>query len=99
VDGIQAAQDLNEKNSLQKRALELYRAGNLDALEREFARLSNLDNTLGLSESLTGAFQNRYADVKSEERRLTLIFILSFVLGSALVGADFVRSVGRITGS
>lgn len=68
----------------------LYKEGNLTALEADLNTVVQLDDKLGMADFLTDKFKERYAKVSEKERSLTLLFILTYVLGSIMVGVDFV---------
>jgi len=68
----------------------LFKEGNLQALEDDLHSSAALDSELGITELFTEKFKERYARISEREDRLTWFFVLTYILGSMMIGADFV---------
>ncbi|PZR84980.1 MAG: hypothetical protein DLM68_11630 [Hyphomicrobiales bacterium] len=48
-----------------------------------------IESQLGLSDRFAAQFKKRYAKVSEDEKRFTLLFISTYLLGSVMIGTDF----------
>jgi len=90
-DPAQAARDISEKNQVEARLMDLYKTGNLQALESDLQKSVTVDNELNLVEKFNDAFNRKYDQLVADERIKTRIFLAAFVLGSVMIGMDFMR--------
>jgi hypothetical protein len=90
-DDVQVAKDISVKNQAQSEIADLYAAGNLVALESYLRESATVANYVG--HKFNNAFSNKYSEVLQHEQRMTWTFLTLFILGSLLIGVDYVRPV------
>jgi hypothetical protein len=88
-DPAQAAQDIAEKKQAEARLMELYKAGNFQALDSDLKKSVTIENEFNLTETLNNAFSRKYSQLVADERLKTWIFLATFILGSVMIGVDF----------
>jgi hypothetical protein len=88
-DDAQIANDIAVKNQAQVEIADLYAAGNLVALESYLQKSATVANYTG--PKFNNAFSHKYFEVLEHEQRMTWTFLTLFILGSLLIGVDYVR--------
>ena len=91
----EAARDIQDKNQVQDNLIRRYKAGDVAALEEDLKNVATIESQLGIAKKLSEKFNEKYAKVTARKERITWIFLAAYVLGSVMVGVDFMLKLGQ----
>lgn len=86
---LKAESDIAEKNAVQ-RAMETSTTAEIEA---DLTKSFQLENELHIAGEFASRFNAAYTDVTSTENMFTLLFLATYILGSILVGFEFMFKI------
>lgn len=84
-----AGSDISQKNAVQAALAKMYRDQDLAALEDDLRKSANVLNQLNVIENFNSKFEERMTDVRRQEQWFTLLFSGLYVLGTFMLGVQF----------
>jgi hypothetical protein len=92
-DDVSAAKDIDEKNAVQVNLIALYKAGDLNALEKDLRTTGLIESRFDLANIWGAAFHKKLYEVKCRENRYTMLFVSTFALGGLVAAWDFMSRI------
>ena len=88
-DEASISRDITEKNFIQENLIERFKQRNLQQLENDLSESAKIEDKHRLASTLHTKFTKKYEEIAAKEDKYTLMFILTYIIGSVMVAIDF----------
>ncbi|MCX6258547.1 MAG: hypothetical protein NTW49_11725 [Bacteroidia bacterium] len=89
------AEIINLKNLTQVALAQLYQSRNLNALETDLSKCIETENATNFSSIMTDKFVDKYSNNENSLRIYSVLFLISYIIGSLLIGLDFMIRINN----